>query len=177
MIKNLNAIQNQLVLHVSNEPKQEIRRWTPTNEAKEPTGPEQIFTQETMQGQLMTSLLSLDTPIITEIQFRSSQMASMCPDAPTYGDVLKAFIRNEEELIAGTKLMLVTTAMLPRVNKSGEKEGIATNFSPVVSGFSIIDATEEDTAFISKFNKGSYVPTDAEVAKMNEEMNKANKSA
>jgi hypothetical protein len=177
MIKNLQPLQNQLLLHVNVEPVQSIRRWTPMNEKQEIIGEEQIFTQELLTGQIMTKLLSLDTPIVAEIQFRSSQMASLCPDAPNYGDVLKAFIRNEEDLMAGTKLMLVTTAMLPRVNKSGDKKGLATNFSPVVSGFSIVDATEEDTAFLNSFKKCDAVPTAEEVEAMNADLNSATKTA
>jgi len=65
------------------------------------------------------------------------------------------------------KLIEFQVITTPRVNKTGEKAGIITTFSPVIIGFDVIEANEEDTAYINLLSSLEAAPeSDSDLDRM-----------
>jgi hypothetical protein len=149
MIKDLrNALSNTLLLHVPTKPLQTPRSWTEKDVDGNDVGDERRWTEEGITGVLLTNLLNPARATNVEVQIRTTQMYSIVPTAPNYGDLLEAFLENKADFVSGKKLFNLETMQMPRINKSGDKAGLATSFSPVLIGFSIVDASPEDIKFI-----------------------------
>lgn len=142
------ALGNTFLLHVNSKPVQTPRSFFDKDEDGNDVGEERRWTEETVTGVLLTGLLNPKQATPVEVQIRTTQMSSVVPNAPTYGDILEAFLENKADFIAGNKLFSLQTMQMPRVNRKGDKAGIANSFVPTLIGFEVVDAKEDDIKYI-----------------------------
>lgn len=135
-----------MLLFVNREPSDITRTYTEKDVEGKPVR-EVKFNEQTLRGILLTNAYGTNI-LDMEIQIRPEQLNSAFPSAPKFSEVLKAFVRKEEEFLTGSKLILAKVSNQPRTHKMGEKAGVTTGFVPVLVGYEIVDAKPEDVKFI-----------------------------
>lgn len=162
------ALGNTLLLFVNNRPAQSSEPYFDRDEDGNEIGEKKTWTKEAITGVLMSATLNPKQATTIEVGIRTSQMESILPGGPNFGDILEAFFENKAGLISGKKLMKVETLALPRVNKTGKNVGVANSFNPALIGFSIVDATPSDIDYIEALkslnNENTEVVATTEVA-------------
>ncbi len=151
----------ELTMFVNKEPVQNTRIWQDPND---PQGKPFPIVDEIVRGIWMTKTFSLDNKLATELYFRTKSVKSVFgSDIPSFADFMKIFYRNEDALLAGKKLIKFDIANMPRRNKKGDKTGLITSFSPVVVGFTLVDADLEDRLYIETIKEfdGEQTPEEA----------------
>ena len=90
--------------------------------------------------------------VIADLQFRSSK-SNVATKNAKFSDFLVSYVRNEQPLKAGERVVVAEVLMNPRVNRTGEDAGLATQWSPTILGFEIVEATDADRQEIESFKK------------------------
>lgn len=67
-------------------------------------------------------------------------------------DLFKTFVKNEDDLKTGKKVLLAHVELLP-VKNSFSETGVINRFEPYLTGFDIAEATAEDTSEIEVIRK------------------------
>ena len=132
---------------MTEEPKQEIRKWEQKDADGVPTGKTYNNQQESIKGIIMKRDRA-GRALPTELFYRTEMIADMVDKVLSWGDLFKDFIRNEEDLLSGKKLVKFALMSVPRENKTGDNAGIVTSFSTVIIGHQIIESDQEDQEFI-----------------------------
>lgn len=144
-----NTLVNTFLLHVNTKPLQTPVSWQEKDADDNPIGEKRTWTEETLRGVLLTNVLNPKKPTEIEIGIRTTQMHSLFEQpTPNYGDILEAYFENKADFISGKKLLKATVMQMPRVNRTGDKANVATSFTPVLTGFEVVDAGKDDLEYI-----------------------------
>lgn len=168
MQKDLNQTVKEILLFVNQEPTDITRNFIEKDQDGKPVR-EVNFNEQTLRGIWMTTAFGTSV-IDMEIQIRPEQVKSMFPDAPRFSDIIKTYVRAEDAFATGKKLILARVSNQPRVQKTGDKAGVTTVLVPVLVGYEIVEAKDEDLKYIETFlatqNKTSVADTSSDTAQV-----------
>jgi hypothetical protein len=166
MQKDLNQTVKEILLFVHREPTDVTRNFV-EKDADGNAVRDVNFNEQTLRGIWMTTAFGTSV-IDMEIQVRPEQVKSMFPDAPKFSDIFRTYLRAEDAFASGKKLILARVSNQPRVQKTGDKAGVTTVLVPVLVGYEIVEAKDEDIKFIEALlatqNKTSVPDTTSEAA-------------
>lgn len=132
-----NKISTQFRLLMVKEPKEETINYTDKN------GKPRSMERESLEGYL----LGTDSPMsVVDVNLNKYVNNSQVKNVKIT-DLLKTFVKNEDDLKVGKKVLLANVELLPVKNAASE-QGIINRFEPFLTSYDIADATTEDSAEI-----------------------------
>ena len=132
-----NRITTQLRLLMVKEPKEETINYT------DKSGKPRSMERESLEAYLLGSPVPMAVINLNLNKFvDGSQVKNV-----KITDLLKTFVKNEDDLKAGKKVLLANVELLP-VKNSASEEGIINRFEPFLTSYDVADATAEDVTEI-----------------------------
>lgn len=142
------ALTNTFALFVSTEPMENQRSFQETDEQGRAVGDAVNWDEQVLRGVFMTNAFAKDKNTELEIQIRPSQIKSIAPEAARFGNLLKDYLRNENDLRTGKKHIIAKTVNMPREVRSGDKNGLSTTLTPILLSYEIVESSPKDVEFI-----------------------------
>lgn len=133
-----NKLNTTLRLMMTAEPKEVEIKYKEKN-----TGEEKSRVRESLQAYLLgTGIAATEIDININKFQNGSQYRNV-----KLTDLFKTFVKNEDDLKTGKKVLLANVELLPVKNNFSET-GVINRFEPYLVGFDIAEATTEDSSEI-----------------------------
>lgn len=152
----MTTLKTTVRLMMTTEPQEKTHSW----KDKE-TGNERSRVRELLEGYLLGTGVPLTK---LEVNINKYQGTSQFR-AVKLVDLYKAFVKNEDNLKSGKKVLLAHLELIPMKNAFSE-DGTINAFAPYLTGYDVADATEEDALEIEAIlrNTTGTSETSAEAA-------------
>jgi hypothetical protein len=147
-----NKLATTFRLMMITEPKEETIKWT------DKKGTEKAMVRESLEAYLLGSGTAMSVINININKFANgSQVRNV-----KITDLFKTFIKNEDDLKSGKKILLANVELLP-VKNSFSETGVINRFEPYLSSFDLADSSEEDQTEIGIIKECTMNLEDAEL--------------
>ena len=138
-----NKLNYTLRVMMVTEPKEETNTW------KNREGQEISRVRELLQGYLLGS----ETPLsLVDIDINKFSNGSQFRHVKLT-ELLKMFVRNEDDLVAGRKVVLAEVELLPVRSNFASDAGNIASFKPFLTGFTLAEPSEQDLVDIALINR------------------------
>jgi hypothetical protein len=138
-----NKLTTTLRLMMVSEPKEDTNKWINKQ------GQEVSRVRELLQGHLLGS----ETPLsLIDIDINKFSNGSQFRNVKLT-DLFKMFVKNEEDLKIGRKILLAEVELLPVRSNFASDAGNISSFKPFLTGFTIADPSEQDIRDVELINR------------------------